>query len=178
MARNPTLMNKTKITLNIPSEITGSHKVEIANRVIEFIRDRTLQGKNVRGKQWGGKAGEYTPEYTKQKGYSSPVDLELSGSMLNSIKQFKSKEGEIKIGYRKGTKNERKAEGNILGKYGQPNPIKGKARPFLDILKKDLDSIITDYTEEIAKQQEKKKAKVKPRELKQTEGKPGEFIFE
>jgi len=94
--------------------------------------------------------------------------------MLAAMRQFKGKDGEIKIGYTKGSKEEGKAEGNIQGTYGQPSPIPGKARPFLDILKKDLKEIVTDYTEEISKKL-KAKAKPAPRSLKQTEGKPGEF---
>lgn len=175
---------ETKITVKIPTYLEGKDKVEVGNRIIEFIRERTLEGKNVYNKSWSGKAGVYTKEYAKKKGYKSPVDLELTSAMLSAMKQFKSKEGEIKIGYTKGTKQERKAEGNILGTYGQPSPISGKARPFLDILKKDVDNIISDYIEEVAKKQGKKKQvevkkaeKVKGRELKQDIRKPGEFTF-
>lgn len=99
--------------------------------------------------------------------------------MLGAMKQFKgkSKPGEITIGYTKGTKQERKAEGNIQGTYGKPSPISGKARPFLDILKKDLKDIVVDYTEEIAKKVDKKIVPTKGRELKQTESKPGLFTL-
>jgi hypothetical protein len=113
--------------------------------VLQFINDRTREGKNVYGREWSGDAGRYNKSYANKKGVSvnGPVDLALTSEMLGKMQYFPSlsKKGEITIGFKSGTKVERKAEGNILGSYGgAPNPK--KARPFLDILKKDLDSII------------------------------------
>jgi len=180
MMQKQQIRNKTqtKITIKIPDYIDGSDKVEIGNRIIDFIKERSKEGKNVYNRKWSGKAGVYTPEYADKKGYSRPVDLELSGKMLDAMKQFKDKNktGQIVIGYTKGTKQERKAEGNILRTYGQPTPIAGKARPFLDILKKDVNNIISEYIEEKAKTKTKEKP-VKARTLKQKEDKPGEFSF-
>jgi hypothetical protein len=128
----------------LPSQARG----ELSNRIIDFITERTLAGQNVYGRKWAGKAGKYTKAYAKKKGQTSPVDLQLDGDMLSALKQLSSKKGSITIGFEKGSKEERKAEGNIRGTYGQPSPIKGKARPFLDILKKDLNNILDEYIED------------------------------
>ncbi len=161
MERNKTA---TKLSLEIPEYIEGDDKKALAFEVINFIHERTAAGQNVYGRRWAGKAGKYTKAYAKEKGFSSPVDLELTGNMLSKMTYFKSKSpsGRITIGFRKGTKDERKAEGNIQGTYGQPSPIRGKARPFLDILKKDLAVIVDDFVEaEAERQQPKKKPKPK-----------------
>ena len=179
MAKQVEKRNKTetKITVKIPDYITGADKAEVGNRVIDFIRERTFDGNNVNGTKWQGKAGKYTKEYADEKGYSSPVDLELSGKMLAAMRQFKGKNkpGDLIIGYTKGSEQERKAEGNIRGTYGQKSPIAGKARPFLDILGTDVAKIVLDYTAERAKKSRKKPVKGKP--LKQDIKKPGFFTF-
>lgn len=137
---------ETKLVLKIPADFDASMRADVAQRVIDFIADRSKHGYSVSGEDWSGKAGHYSEDYAKKKGVSvgGPVDLSLSHDMLDGMKYFStmSGKGEITVGYKKGTKIERKAEGNILGTYGKPHPIPGKARPFLDILKKDLDKII------------------------------------
>lgn len=139
---------KTKITIPTPDYLPDDVKKVLAEQVIEFIVERTQSGQNVYGRNWSGKAGRYTKAYAKEKGYSSPVDLTKAGSMMSALKYFKSqsKGDQITIGYTKGTKNERKAEGNILGTYG--NKPTGRARPFLDILKKDFTKIYMKLLED------------------------------
>jgi len=146
----------TKLRIKVPKELKGIDKVEIGYRIIDFIQERTREGLNVYGRPWSPKneksAGKYTKEYAKEKGYSDPVDLEDTGAMLDAIKYFKGKKGEIIVGYKKGTKQERKAEGNIIGSYGRaPNPR--KARPFLDILQKDVNKIVKDYFKELEEEE-------------------------
>ena len=143
---------ETKLTVKVPSYLPAEAKSEIARRVIDFIQERTQAGKNPNGNLWSGKKGRYTKAYAKIKGQSSPVDLEETGAMLSAIKYFKgkSKGEDLTVGYTKGTKQERKAEGSIIGSYGQPSGNSKKARPFLDIMKKDLDLIVDDYIEEVA----------------------------
>jgi len=143
---------ETQLTLSVPDDFSSEERAAVAERVMDFIRDRSKMGYNVHGRDWAGKAGEYTEEYAKRKGTSpgGPVDLALSHDMLDAMRYFPSLSGpgEITVGYRKGSRIERQAEGNILGTYGQKNPIPGKARPFLDILKKDLQSIIDEVRDE------------------------------
>ena len=142
----------TKLTIKLKSKATKQQKAQIAKGVIEFIAKRSKLGYAPNGKDWKGKAGKYTEAYAKKKGTSKdgPVDLALSHDMLDAMRHFTSqdKSDEITIGFKKGTKVERKAEGNILGTYGQPTPIRGKARPFLKIEKKDLDKIQRRYLKE------------------------------
>lgn len=148
MARN----KQTQLVLSIPSDFDASQRADVAERVMEFIIDRSKKGYNVSGNDWSGKAGQYTEEYAKKKGVSpgGPVDLSLSHDMLDGMRYFPSLSptGQITLGYKKGSKIERKAEGNILGTYGQPEPIPGKARPFLDILAKDLKRIVEEVRDD------------------------------
>ncbi len=141
---------ETTLKLKIPSHLSSEERREVALRAIDFIVDRTQEGKSVSGKKWSGKAGKYSDGYAEIKGQKSPVDLTDTTKMLTAIKYLKSKgkSTELVVGYRKGTKQERKASGNILGTYGQPRPIPGKARAFLDILKKDLTPIINEVISE------------------------------
>lgn len=144
MARN----KETQLTLKVPEHFDAEMRAGVAEKVMEFIIDRSKKGYNVNGRDWSGKAGEYTEAYAKRKGVSEggPVDLSLSHDMLDGMQYFSSlsPRGQVTVGYKKGTKLEQQAEGNILGTYGQADPIPGKARPFLDILKKDLEKIVRE----------------------------------
>jgi hypothetical protein len=148
MTRNKT---ETKIKIKVPDSLSADERFDVAVAVLQFIHDRTTEGKNVFGRKWSGKAGQYTDAYAKKKGVSTsgPVDLALSREMLGKMQYFTSlsKRGEIVVGFKNGTKAERKAEGNIQGSYGgDPNP--SKARPFLDILQKDVNAIVSEVTDE------------------------------
>ena len=145
MARNKT---ETKIKVKVPTDLTASQRYDVGIAILQFIHDRTTEGNNVYGRKWAGKAGKYDAKYAKKKGVSAsgPVDLALSREMLGKMQYFKSlsKSGELVIGFKDGTKARAKAEGNIQGTYGQPAPIPGKARPFLDILAKDVAKIVSE----------------------------------
>jgi hypothetical protein len=131
----------TKLKIPVDPRLTKEERSEVAMEVINHIFNTADSGK----KPTGGKFPQYTKEYAKFKGVSrGAVDLQLSHKMLNSLNQLKSakydKKGMITVGYKRGTKQERKAEGNILGSYGDaPNPK--KARPFLGIQQSVLDEI-------------------------------------
>lgn len=143
MTRN----KSTKLFLEFPEDFSSEEKRQLAERVIEFIQDRTKMGYNVYGRDWSGDAGKYTPEYARKVGKKAggPVDLALSHDMIEAIEYFP---GQGAVGFKSGTKIERKAEGNILGTYGKPDPNPAKARPFLDILKKDLQELIAEVRDE------------------------------
>jgi hypothetical protein len=97
------LANKeTTLKLKIPSHLTADERQEVALRAIDFIVDRTQEGKNVSGKKWAGKAGRYSDGYAEIKGQKRPVDLTDTYSMLSSIKYFKSKgkTDEVVVGFR------------------------------------------------------------------------------
>jgi hypothetical protein len=148
MTRN----KSTKLTLDCPEDFTSEERRLLAEKVMDFIADRTKHGYNVHGRDWSGDAGKYTEGYAKKKGVSpgGPVDLAATHEMVEGMQFFPtmSGSGEITLGYKKGTKLERKAEGNILGTYGKAEPNPKKARPFLDILKKDLQDLIAEVKDE------------------------------
>jgi len=130
-----------RVKLSIPKRFGPLERQAIAQEVIDFIINRTKSGKNINGKSFPG----YTKEYKVFKG-SSNVDLTLSEEMLNAISLLNHKSGEILIGFDKSDKElNGKAEGNQLGTYGQPTPIKGKARPFLGIKGEDLKNILDQF---------------------------------
>lgn len=143
MTRN----KSTKLPIDFPEDFSSEERRQLAEKVIEFIQDRTKMGYNVHGRDWSGEAGKYTPEYARKVGKKEggPVDLALSHEMIEAIQYFP---GQGAIGFKSGTKIERKAEGNILGTYGKPDPNPKKARPFLDILKKDLNDLIAEVRDE------------------------------
>lgn len=143
MTRN----KSTKLPIDFPEDFSSEERRMLAEKVIEFIQDRTKMGYNVYGRDWSGDAGKYNPDYARKVGKKAggPVDLALSHDMIEAIEYFP---GQGAVGFKSGTKIERKAEGNILGTYGRPEPIPGKGRPFLDILKKDLQELIAEVRDE------------------------------
>lgn len=139
-----------RVKINIPKRFGPVERQAIAQDVIDFIVERTKSGKNVDGKQFPG----YSKSYTKSLDFKiagkskSKVDLTLSEEMLNSIGLLNHSSGELLVGFDKtDDKLNGKAEGNQLGTYGQPKPIKGKARPFLGISSADLKKILSNYPE-------------------------------
>ena len=72
----------------------------------------------------------------------------LSGDLLDELSVINHKPGELVIGYEKGAEINGKAEGNILGTYGQSEPIKGKQRDFLGITRSDLKTVIDTIDQE------------------------------
>lgn len=148
MARN----KSTKLAVSCPEDFSSAERARLAELVTDHIQTRTKMGYNVYGRDWSGDAGRYTEGYAKKKGVSTggPVDLALSHEMIEAIQYFPglSGSGEIVVGFKAGTKVERKAEGNILGTYGRAEPNPKKARPFLDILKKDLQALIDEVKDE------------------------------
>ena len=131
--------------IKIPEQYNQRTAKTIANDLLEFIVDRTKQGK--------GKDGKDFPDYSKTykesvdyriAGKDGTVDLTLSGEMLDSLTVLSAGRGQIVLGYPEGDPNNGKAEGNILGSYGgQPN--KKRARNFLDLSEKEIASILKDY---------------------------------
>lgn len=134
-------MGWQKFRISIDKRYKPSERQAIAEAIIDQIQARTASGKSVTGRQFPG----YTDEYRKRKGQGN-VDLTFSGDMLfNSLKLLSESSGTILIGYENGTDENAKAEGNILGTYGQKRPIPGKKRNFLGIQKQELDQILSEF---------------------------------
>lgn len=147
-----------KFSLNL----SGYDEVEreaIALEVIDKIIKRTKQGLDKNGKEFSGKAGQYTKGYKNSKNYeiagkSSKVNLTLSGDMLDAIEILKNST-KVVIGYEKGSSENAKADGNIRGTYGQPSPNPSKARDFLGISEKELNQILKKYPKGTDKSRER-----------------------
>lgn len=116
----------------------------IADQVIETIQRRTLKGFGVENGRVV-RFKKYSPKYAKLKGQSN-VDLELSGSMLNSISVIKSTPTKILIGI--SNEDAPKAHGHMTGQEGKgPLP----RRSFLGLTSEDLSQIKSKYKTDVEK---------------------------
>ena len=136
--------------IKISKSYSALERRAIARDIIEYIRDRTQQGKGKGGKKWSGSAGRYSQSYQKSldfqlKKNKGVVNLTLSSDMLTAIELLKNKRGEISIGVPFGAEEWGRAKGNILGTYGQSKPISGKQRPFLDLSASEVKKILAKY---------------------------------
>lgn len=137
-----------KFVLEIDERYTAEERRAIAQEAIDFIINRTKTknvDKNNRPFQ------KYSVSYTKSLDFKNAgkskgdVNLSLSGDMLASMELLSSSPGKIEIGYSGGSPERDKAEGNILGTYGNKQPVT-KPRDFLGISKNDFRSnILTHY---------------------------------
>jgi hypothetical protein len=123
--------------------LNSEQREQVADLVVERIVNRTVKD-NVdwRGKKFPAYSDEYKASLDfKIAGKGKRVDLQLSGDMLAALKILKVTQKSIVVGYDKGTEENARAEGNILGSYGgDPNPK--KARDFLGITDNELLKII------------------------------------
>lgn len=135
------------LALKVDKNLTRSQRIELADLVIEHIYERTNSGKDVSGKPFKAYTKEYVNSLTGQiGGKGKKVNLQLSGDMLASMALIKQEKGKIVIGF--DSEDERaKAEGNILGSYGQPHPNPDKARPFFGIKPEKLKELIAYVTD-------------------------------
>lgn len=138
-------MAKLSVKIPFTRAIKPKERVQIADAILTHIVGRTMAGLD----RDNNKFAKYTKKYADEKGVgTSDVDLLLSGEMLERLKILKVDSSGIEIGYKGSKELIGKVEGNILGTYGQPEPIPGKARDFLGILPEDVDVIIDAYMEE------------------------------
>lgn len=139
MALIDIITSQAKFNVTIPRGYSEDKRQAIANRILEYVKDRTLSGKDINGKKFP----PYNPDYAKEKG-SSTVDLFSSGRMMDGMKVLKVANNYISIGYDDPDLIPQ-VEGNVLGTYGQPDPIPNKARNFLGISEKDLNLILSEF---------------------------------
>jgi hypothetical protein len=133
------------IIIDINPEYDQEQRQAIADEVIDFIVNRSKQGLDKYNRSFPNYSKSYKDSLDfKIAGKSSSVDLTLSGDMLDSIELLSNRKGSITIGFRPGSEND-KAEGNIIGSYGQPSGNPAKSRDFLGIHPSDLSSILNKY---------------------------------
>lgn len=149
-----------RIKIEIPEELSSSERASLADDIIEYMRNRTEAGYDKNDKKFPGYSASYAGGYVWKGGKrvkvkpsfefrvagkkKEPVNLTLLGDMLQSIELVKDKPGELLIGFTDKEENA-KAEGNILGTYGQKRPIPGKARDFLGIDPEKVDELVEQY---------------------------------
>lgn len=135
----------TQLEVKIPKTLSEATAAQVAEDLIDFIIERTKEGK--------GKDGKKFPKYSKAymesldfkiAGKSGLVDLTLSGEMLDSMEVVSVAKGKVVIGYKSDNPMVGRAEGNILGSYGG-NPDSKKARDFLSLSAKEIDNVLKEY---------------------------------
>jgi hypothetical protein len=138
---------KLSIFVPFPESIRNKRQQnQIADAIVTHIVGRTMAGLDKEDKKFS----KYTKKYAKDKGVGAgEVDLLLSGEMLSELKPLKITADGVEIGYKGSKELVGKVEGNILGTYGQPEPIPGKARDFLGIDDDAVDVIMSAYLEEL-----------------------------
>lgn len=151
--KKTTIADSPILEIELPDNLKPNQRQAIAQEVIDFIVERTQKGQDVKEKEWEGKRGEYTKGYADSLDFKiagkskTKVDMTLSSEMLNDLEIIKQGKGKIVVGYSRGNASRGKAEGNILGTYGNSTPRRGKSRPFLGISGKKLVEIVTPYLE-------------------------------
>jgi hypothetical protein len=136
--------------IKIPSAYNSRERQAIASDIVDYLRDRTEQGRGEGGKSWAGSAGRYSKSYKESLRYqiagkSDTVNLTLSGDMLDMLRLVDDDKGALVIGFEPGDAEAGKAEGNIRGSYGQPKGNRSKARDFLAISRDELKKILSNY---------------------------------
>lgn len=135
-----------KFTLDIPKWLDSDQRAQLADDVIEYIKQRTEKGRDVDGDAFAPYSEAYMKSLTfKIGGKSKKVDLTLSGDMLAAIGVLSDKPGKIVIGFEDGSPENARADGNIRGTYGKRSGDPKKARPFLGISDDALDKLLSFY---------------------------------
>jgi hypothetical protein len=146
-------MAQQKFTAKISGKYSEEERVAIGIEMIDAIIDRTKSGKDKNNRDFKGAAGKYSTGYKNSfdfklggKSKSGPVNLTLSGEMLDALTVLGTSKGEITIGIPADDDfNNKKAEGNITGSYGRPKGDSSKARDFMGMSKAQLKEITTKY---------------------------------
>jgi hypothetical protein len=120
---------------------TARQKRKIADELIEVMVGEAVDGRGLYGKR-RRKFPKYSKKYYK---YPDPVDLTLQGDMLEAIELLDTTDDSLVIGFKDGTEENAKADGNIRGTYGKQRPRPGKARPFLGVTIKEVSEVLDSY---------------------------------
>lgn len=141
-----------RLKLEIPDDYTPTERRDFGVLVADYIRERTAKGVGVRdGATY--KFPGYSPSYVKSLDFKiagkskGQVNLELSGDMLAELDVLSARPGEVVVGFERGSLENDKAEGNILGSYGgDPNPK--RARNFLGLTERELAALVKKFERE------------------------------
>lgn len=138
------MADQVDFKVTIPEGLTKRERLAIADGIIEFIVNRTQNGRDKRNMKF---RGSYSDSYKKSLDYANAgktgeINLTLSGDMLAAIELIADQGNSLTIGITDPDVVGR-AEGNILGTYGQPRQVAPK-RDFLGIVPGDLKKIIRE----------------------------------
>jgi hypothetical protein len=134
-----------KVRIKIPEGFTPDERFSIGEKIVEFIRQRSTEkklDKNNRPLAKYSKGYENSLDFKIAGKSKGRANLKLSGDMLAALDVLSTTKDSVLIGFQNGSEENGKAEGNILGTYGQPTPIPGKKRDFLGLTKSDLNKIL------------------------------------
>lgn len=135
-----------RVRIEIPKDLGPAARERIGIELRNRMQERAENGVGVnadgtRSKQFP----EYTDKYARQKGVGvGDVNLILEGDMLAAMNLISHKPGSVLIGFENGTKENAKAEGNIIGSYGKPSGNPAKARNFLGLPASEIKRIIRE----------------------------------
>lgn len=137
-----------QIKIKIPKGYTERERKIIGEEMVQRIIERSRQErKDKNGETFAGYSEQYANSLDgrnagKRKGQAA--NLTLTGEMLDSLSYVKSNDGEVVIGYKRGTPSEvlARAEGNVTGQYGKN---KAKPRDFMGLTKEEREAILKDY---------------------------------
>lgn len=138
-----------RFKVDIPKAYGPVERESIAQDIIDFIVDRTLNGKDKKNKAFRpgyseGYANTREGQLAGKRKGKTP-NLKLTGDMLDALGDYIShRAGELIIGFENGTEENAKADGNVRGTYGHSNSVT-TGRDFMGIASKDLKSILADY---------------------------------
>ncbi len=127
--------------IKIPKGYSEQERKAIAQDTIDYIVERTQEENLDKNNE---PFAEYSESYINSRKFriagknKRDVNLTLTGEMINSLKLVDHSDGEIIIGFPKASKKLKgKIEGNILGTYGNPEPVT-EPRNFLGVENDDL----------------------------------------
>ena len=153
-SKNSRQFDKFIIALkDLPAGISKRMAVGVKRNVKDIILNEILSGKSpVKGKTFK----KYSPGYSKLKGREKPVDLFLTGTMLESLKINKIKKSQVRLSFTdKKARWHNRGEGNnpvrrIMPRKGEVFKTKIMAKiirefkkAMKDIIKKRIDKAKT-----------------------------------
>ena len=148
------MASEQSFTVEIDDRYGPDARAAIALEIMDFVVKRTQEGEGVLKTSDGRVYRKDFPAYSKSykdsvnfraAGKASNVNLTLTGDMLANIRLLRHRAGSITIGYGRSDEDTPKVEGNVTGSYGTESPNRKRARDFLGIHAKDLESILVGF---------------------------------
>jgi hypothetical protein len=125
--------------IKLPSNLSDNAKRRVGEKVIDFIKNRTLENIDINGKRFANYSESYSksPEFILAGKSKTDPNLRLSGVMMEELDILEVGNSHITIGYVEGTDSNNKA-------VWAERSDNGPARTFLGILDNHLEPIIKE----------------------------------